>query len=266
VRGAIAISESVAADARAAFGGGCVVETIPNAVDLARFQPLGPKLDLDAVCARTRDENEIRVGLVATFARWKGHEAFLRALASPELRESNIHAYVIGGPIYDTANSQHSAEELLALTRALGLEDRVSFTGFLTDSASAIRSLDVVVHASTRPEPFGLAIAEAMACGRAVVVSDAGGASELFHDGQDAIGTPPGDIRALSQAILGLARNPALRQSLGAAARVTAESSFNRDRLGPALSSFYGRVLDGRVLNAKSCASSTSTAAISTAA
>ena len=60
--------------------------------------------------------------------------------------------------------------------RRSGLESRVGFTGFVQDSATAMRALDIVVHASTDPEPFGLVIAEAMACGKPVVASRAGGA------------------------------------------------------------------------------------------
>ena len=63
---------------------------------------------------------------------------------------------------------------------------RVGFTGFLPP-APAMRALDVVVHASTRPEPFGLVIAEAMACGRAVITSASGGAAELVDAGEDAL-------------------------------------------------------------------------------
>ena len=84
--------------------------------------------------------------------------------------------------MYDTAGSQHTMEELQALADGLGLGGRVGFTGFLPP-APAMRALDVVVHASTRPEPFGLVIAEAMACGRAVITSAAGGAAELVDAG-----------------------------------------------------------------------------------
>ena len=58
---------------------------------------------------------------------------------------------------------------------------------------ASMRALDVVVHASTLPEPFGLVIAEAMACGRAVITSGTGGAGELVRDGVDAVTHRPGD-------------------------------------------------------------------------
>ena len=112
----------------------------------------------------------VRVGLVATFARWKGHHLFLEAVARlpPSL---NVRAYVIGGPVDKTEKSEVSIEELRKASARLGITDRVGFTGFVEDPAPAIRGLDVLVHASTEPEPFGLAIAEGMACGRAVVVN-----------------------------------------------------------------------------------------------
>src|SRR5262249_17438490 len=103
------------------------------------------------------------------------------------------------------------------------------------------RALDVVVHASTRPEPFGLTIVEAMACGKPVIVSQAGGAAELFTPDQDAIGFPPGNVAALAAAITRLANDPEERRRVGKNARQTACSQFNRDRIAPQLLAFYRR-------------------------
>ena len=153
------------------------------------------------VCRR-RLPGTVRVGLLATFARWKGHDVFLRALAAIP-REMPVRGYVIGSAVYDTAGSQHTVEELQTLADRLGLGDRVGFTGFLP-AAPAMRALDVVVHASTRPEPFGLVIAEAMACGRAVITSGSGGARELVEAGQDALVHTPGDAAGLSRDIIQL--------------------------------------------------------------
>jgi glycosyltransferase involved in cell wall biosynthesis len=259
-RGALAVSQSVATGALAVLGSRIPVTVMHNAVDLARFHPRGPRLDLDAAAGMPAPEPEaVRIGFIGTFAKWKGHEVFLRALAQSELRNANLRAYIIGGPIYQTGNSQHSLGELEALVRGLGLEERVGFTGFQRDVASAMRSVDVVVHASTEPEPFGLVIAEAMACGRAVIAARSGGASEIFCHGFDALGTPPGDHAALAHAILGLIRYPVKRMCLASAARATAEARFDRARLGRTLSSVYRQTVTP-------CASSISIAEISTAA
>jgi glycosyltransferase involved in cell wall biosynthesis len=237
----IANSRSVAADARATLGPGPRVETIYNAVDLKSFTPEGARLDLDLLAGLPPvAAGAVRVGLVATMARWKGHEVFLQALAM--LPGDYIRGYVIGGPIYSTAGSQYSVDELKRMASELGLDGRLGFTGFVRDSAAAIRSLDVVVHASVAPEPFGLAIAEALACGRAVVASRAGGASEIIHEHQDALAHQPGDAAELSSVLARLTADTDLRRTLGIAARKTAEASFTRARLAADLMHVYGGV------------------------
>ncbi len=218
------------------------IYSIWNAVDLERFSPDGSTLDLDGRCGLPPSGADVvRVGLVATFARWKGHHVFLEAIARlpPSL---HVRAYVIGGPVYQTGKSEVSIEELRKASARLGIADRVGFTGFIEDPAPAIRALDVVVHASTEPEPFGLAIAEGMACGRAVVVSAGGGAAELVTAGVDALTFTPGDSGALARCIEQLAADAALRQRLGRAARATAERSFTRRRLTNELLEVYQRI------------------------
>src|ERR1700676_2670257 len=95
-----------------------------------------------------------------------------------------------------------------------------------------MRALDVMVHASTNPEPFGLVIVEAMGCGRAVIVSRAGGVVELICDGVNAMAHAPGDVEGLADLMVKLALDRHLRERLGAAGRRTAERDFDRSRLG----------------------------------
>jgi glycosyltransferase involved in cell wall biosynthesis len=180
----------------------------------------------------------IRVGLLATLARWKGHEVFLRALSQIPA-DVPVRGYIIGGALYQTDGSQYSLTELKTLAKQLGVADRVGFTGFVDQPAATMRSLDIVVHASTQPEPFGLVIVEAMACARAVIVSDAGGAAELIEAGTNALVHTPGDVKQLADRIKQLATNPELRQRLGAAGRVTAETRFDRTRLARELVAIY---------------------------
>ena len=108
-----------------------------------------------------------------------------------------------------------------------------------------MRSLDIVVHASTQPEPFGMVIIEAMACGRAVIASQAGGAAELFVDGEDALAHPPGDATALARQIERLARDPELRSRIGAAGRETAARHFGSRRLAGELLGLYRNMIGG---------------------
>ena len=236
----VANSHSVAADLAETLGHGAPITTIYNAVDLEEFAPDGPLADLDRLAGLPPAPPGVcRVGLLATFARWKGHDVFLRAVGEAR---APLRAYVIGGPVYDTAGSQHTIEDLRARAAALGLADRVGFTGFADRPSHALRALDVVVHASTDPEPFGLVIAEGMACGKAVVVSRAGGAAELVADGEDALATPPGDAAALAAALERCASDPALRTRLGEAARRTAVRRFDPATFVGAFLALYTRL------------------------
>ncbi|HLW71090.1 MAG TPA: glycosyltransferase [Candidatus Binataceae bacterium] len=235
----VANSRSVAADARAVLGASVPIHTVHNGVDLERFAPHGAVADLDALAnLPTDDRAVVRVGLVAATARWKGQDQFLRALAllPPQM---TVRGYVIGGPIYQTAGSQFTLTELRALAVTLGLAGKVGFTGYLREVAPALRALDIVVHASVAPEPFGLVIAEAFACGRAVITSATGGAADLVTAESDALVYRAADVQALAAAIARLAANPALRAALGGAGRVTAEQRFDRARMAAQLNTIY---------------------------
>ena len=111
-------------------------------------------------------------------------------------------------------------------------KDCVGFIGFQEDPVEAFRGLDVVVHASTRPEPFGLTIVEAMACGKAVVAAAAGGAAELFRDGRDALGVASGDAAALAAALRRLVEDVPPRSAGRAGARRTVLARFTHEGLG----------------------------------
>ncbi len=237
----VANSHAVADDVKRVVGGRVRggVHAVHNAVDLATFSPDGPRLDLDARAGwGPAPPGTVKVGLVATLAWWKGHETFLRAVSLLP-RDLPVRAYVVGGALYETAGSQRSLDDLRALAGRLGVAERVGFTGYVEDAAAAMRALDVVVHASTEPEPFGLVIVEAMACGRAVVASEAGGAAELIRPGVDALGHAPGDAAQLARRIVELAGDAGLRARLGAEGRATAERRFDRARLAEELVPIY---------------------------
>ncbi|MDM9383292.1 glycosyltransferase family 4 protein [Chlorogloeopsis sp. ULAP01] len=241
----IAISQAIAQDARATLPG-LPIEVIYHAVDVNYFCPTfstapNPKEDS---CAHL----PLRVGLVATFARWKGHDVFLEAAdrilkAHPDL---NVRFCIVGGAIYKTHGSQFSEQELRSKALQLEIADKVDFLGFQQNIAEIYRSLDVVVHASTQPEPFGLAIVEAMACGRPVIVSQAGGAAELFTHNYDAIGVPPGDSIALAAAILDLLDHAEKRQFISEKARQTAIEHFSHKRLSQQVIAVYNSVLSSK--------------------
>jgi glycosyltransferase involved in cell wall biosynthesis len=243
---AIANSEAVAEDARRVLGR-MRVYPVHNGVDTEGFSPgPGDGARLDTLAGLPpAPEGTVRLGMVATYARWKGQPVFLQAAARARaaLGTQPVRFYVVGSPLYRTSGSQFSEDTLRALVRELGLEAHVGFIPFQPQPVEVYRALDGVVHASTRPEPFGLSIAEAMACARPVVVSAAGGAAELIHAGQDALAFAPGDEEGLSRALVRLAREPELRQRLGGEARRTVLARFTRERYAERVREVYAQVL-----------------------
>lgn len=237
---AIAISQAVASDWQKVFPD-LSIELIYNAIDTDKYRPLPANLELNSA-----DSVDLKIGLVATYALWKGHDIFIQAIGQlarqyPELK-ANVKFYIIGGAIYETARSQHSRSALQQLARDLDVEDWLTFIDFQSDIVASYNMLDIIVHASTQPEPFGRTIVEAMACEKAVIVANAGGAAELFTDRLDAIGVVPGDPAALAMAIKEPIDAPLKRIQMGKAGRQNAIERFNLDRLGLDLISLYQNI------------------------
>jgi len=248
---AVAVSEAVKKDWTSVLGE-VPAGVLHNAVDTARFSPAAGSpelLDELAGLPAASQEEIVRVGLVATYATWKGHDVFIEAarLALPQLAACPVRFYIIGGAIYQTAGSQWTREQLTELVTRAGLEKYFGFVPFQTDTPSIYRALDIVVHASKQPEPFGLTIIEAMACGRAVIVSAAGGAAELIQNEVDALAVVPNDPASLARAIVRFASDASLRKHLGDAAVATVQMRFSTTRIGFSLLGIYRHLLKFRM-------------------
>jgi glycosyltransferase involved in cell wall biosynthesis len=219
------------------------IRTIYNVVDTNYFQDGPAEPDWLAQLAGLEPEapeTTTAFGLIATYARWKGHGLFIEAagLVKRARPETPARFYVVGGPIYETVGSQVRADELLQLARAAGLEPHFGLIPFQDDIARVYRALDVVVHASTQPEPFGRTIVEAMACARPVIVARAGGAAELFDEGVNALGFEPNDAAMLAEVMI-RDFDPDLRARLGRSARQHTVRRFDRSRLAAELLQVY---------------------------
>ncbi|MCM0019859.1 MAG: glycosyltransferase [Tagaea sp.] len=188
------------------------VRRIPNGVDTARFSP-GKRM-----AGRARwgfDEGNIVVlfgAHIAGEARKGGAtliEALSRLGATPALR---VLALGAGGA--------QLAERLAVPVRA---------TGYLSDPedvALATAASDVAALPSAEDNLPNSAL-EAMAAGRAIVASDAGGMRDAIRDAETGFLIPPGDAEALAAAISRLARDADLRARLGEAARTAAVAEFD---------------------------------------
>jgi rhamnosyl/mannosyltransferase len=161
---------------------------------------------------------------------YKGVDVLLRALAG-----SDAHAVVAGdGP-------KRGAWE--QLSRALGLDGRVRFTGEVSDAdlrAMMHACTALVLPSVTRAEAFGYVQLEAMAAGKPVISTDVpSGVSWVNQDGRTGLVVRAGDPEALRAAIDRVIGDPALASRFGAAGRVRVDEEFTLARLRDRVRQFY---------------------------
>ncbi len=135
-------------------------------------------------------------------------------------------------------------EAMRALARRLGLERRVTFTGWLDGPALAreLAAASLVVMPSVWPEPFGLVPIEGFAAGRPAVASAAGGVGDWLEHGVNGFGVPPGDADALARALAELVADPERQQRMGEAGLRTVSERFSVERHLEALREVYAVV------------------------
>jgi glycosyltransferase involved in cell wall biosynthesis len=162
---------------------------------------------------------ESRVLLAVTrLTRQKGVDVAIEALVQVRERHPDVHLVVLGeGPLHDG---------LVALTRARGVWDAVSFPGRVGDVAWWLSRSTVVVHPA-RWEGFGLSLLEAMLSWRPVVASAVSSIPEIVVDGETGVLVPADDSPALAAALSELLADPARAERMGAAGRTRALAQFS---------------------------------------
>jgi len=110
------------------------------------------------------------------------------------------------------------------------LEKHVILAGFRPDVLSLHKGFDVFVLSSVT-EGLGTSLLDAMACGKPVVATSAGGIPEVVADGETGLLVPPRDDHALADAIARLLGDEALRRRMGEAGRARVGERFSAERM-----------------------------------
>lgn len=202
---------------------------IYNGIDFARLdqrpgKDLRPLLGIPA--------GTTLIGAAGSLIRRKGHDVLIRALGLLT-GEQALHLLI--------ASDGPEREALQRLTAELGLSGRVHFLGYHDDITDVYESCDVMVLAS-RADAFGLVLAEAGYSRRPVVATRVGGIPEVVVDGETGLLVPPDDPQALAGALQRLVDDKALRERLGAAGRVCAQTRFSVQRMAADFGDAYGRL------------------------
>jgi glycosyltransferase involved in cell wall biosynthesis len=148
----------------------------------------------------------------------KGVSDLLRAVASPDLRQCSWALTMAGGG--DAAAVRHEAA-------TLGIADRVHMPGWLSRPASRalLQGADMLVLPSYN-EVLPLAVLEALSFGVPVITTPVGSLPEILLQGETVVFVAPGDVGALSRAILGMLSDPARAGRIGQAGRALYEREF----------------------------------------
>jgi glycosyltransferase involved in cell wall biosynthesis len=180
----------------------------------------------------------LRVVFAGRMVSWKGPDLVLDAVdrVAARIGPDAIELVMCGAPLMGTPEFY---ERLVA--RAARMAPRVSFVGFV-DVAPYLAAADVLVHASTRPEPFGQVIVQAAAAGVCVVAPDDGGPAEILGGVAEDLTYPTGDVAALAERLVELARDRARLASLAARTRAAARAFADEPMIA-----LHDRVLAGLV-------------------
>ena len=185
----------------------------------------------------------IRVGIVGRLAPWKGQHVFLHAASRVLKAGYRARFFVIGAPLF---GEEAYREELERLTGSLGISDRVEFLGFRSDVEAVLQGLDILVHASTTPEPFGQVVIEGMAQKLPVIGTDGGGVREIISHQENGLLIPMDDIPALADALKTLMDNPSLACRLGHAGFEHVMRHYSSSQTARKIETVYRQVLAGR--------------------
>ncbi len=164
------------------------------------------------------------VGLVGLLIPWKGQELFLDAAKLLRNKIPNLKMLIIGGTPDDCVAYEANLRQRIIDE---GLKDIVSFTGHVSDMSVVYNGLDVVVSASTSPEPLGTVVIESMAMGRPLIGPNHGGAAEMMAHDHTGLLFTPNDAGSLAEQIERFYLSPDLRLRLGQNARNHALATFS---------------------------------------
>jgi glycosyltransferase involved in cell wall biosynthesis len=225
VHGVVAISQPIAQLLLDAGVKRERIRLIHSGIDVTRFSPRPDHVHPGRLPV---------IGCVAVLQERKGHRFLLEAVALLKTRGVKVRCLLAGeGP------ERQALEEL---TVRLGLERDVQFLGFVADIPAFLAGIDIFVLPSLY-EGLGVAALEAMAAGKAVVASRAGGLVEAIGDGVTGLLTPPGDVTALVEAVARLIDDRHLALGMGQRAAAHVRKYFTVEQMAARNEDYYYELL-----------------------
>ncbi|MDX2464737.1 MAG: glycosyltransferase family 4 protein [Porticoccus sp.] len=175
----------------------------------------------------------LHVGVFGLLRAQKGQEYAIRAVSQLKEKNKSICLHVYGdGP---------DREKLVSLSKSIGVSDRVIFHGDVTDVEMHMSRMDVILVPSLF-ESFGYVAIEAMVLEKPVIVSSVGGLMEVV-DNESGIFIQPGNVDAITQALLFCLDHPEQIKVKALRGKKRAESEFSLDRMIERISTIYQNLI-----------------------
>ena len=178
---------------------------------------------------------------IAAHNEKKALDVLLQAFAQISRTYCELKLLLVGdGPL---------RRQLEELARSLSLEHRVMFLGLRGRSEIARLLHDCVMFVlPSRSEPFGMVVAEALACRKAVVASAVGGIPEIIENGRSGILVEPDNPSALARALVTMLEDDTLRESIAGAGYARVHEYFRCERMGSRYEALFSTLLSGKPL------------------
>jgi glycosyltransferase involved in cell wall biosynthesis len=244
VAAGVCMSESIRMHCLTAGVSAPVMYVVPDGLDVADFRPARAA---EAVRAELGLEGRSPVlGVVGQIQEWKGQHVAIEAVERLRSRFPDVVCLVVGG-VRRARGAELAAdryvEGLRATVAARGLGDHVRFLGERPDVPDLVGALDVLLHTSIRPEPFGRVVLEGMALARPVIATRGGGIPDIVVEGETGTIVAPGDADALAEAVAALAADPDRAAEMGRRGRMRLESHFSVGRQVDTLRRIYAEAM-----------------------
>lgn len=193
------------------------VYLIPHGVDTQKFFPIGTPQRAQIRQQFQTPVDALIVLHMGRIMRFKGQHLFLQTAQRLLSKYPYQHKPTFWLAGDDSMGDPRYAQRMQDESRKI--QPFVRWLGFQRNVSPVVAAADVLVHCSTHPEPFGLVILEAMACGTAVVSANRGAPTEIIEHGRTGLLLPPNDVSALAQGVYRLIEDDEQRQSIAANAR-----------------------------------------------
>lgn len=197
----------------------------------------GAGVDLNAFPFHPEVAGPVVVTLVSRILRDKGVLEFIDAASQLRARVPDVVFQIVGEP--DLGNPSAIPQSEIDSWESLA---NVKYLGRRSDIADILKGSHIVCLPSYR-EGLPKSLLEALSCGRPIITTDVPGCREVCNDGVNGLLIPARDSIALSHAIEKLALDQDLRQAMGRAGRVRAESEFSNEIVCAQTLDLYRRLM-----------------------